>query len=94
MDKLKVIYDTVGHTLTVWLDDPSQEHMCEETNDEVVVMKDINNRVIGFEVLHVGPAPLRTISKSRRSCSRRRSRITPRSIEWRGWLDSNQRPAD
>ncbi len=55
MDKIKVIYDTVGHTLTVWLDDPSREHVCEETNDEVVVMKDINNRVIGFEVLHVEP---------------------------------------
>ena len=55
MDKIKVIYDAVGHTLTVWLDDPSREHICEETNDEVVVMKDINNRVIGFEVLHVEP---------------------------------------
>ena len=53
MDKIKVIYDTVGHTLTVWLDDPAREHVCEETNDEVVVMKDVDNRVIGFEVLHV-----------------------------------------
>ena len=55
MDKIKVIYDTVGHTLTVWLEDPAREHVCEETNDEVVVMKDANNRVIGFEVLHVEP---------------------------------------
>lgn len=55
MDKIKVVYDAVGHTLTVWLDDPALEHVCEETNDEVVVMKDANNRVIGFEVLHVEP---------------------------------------
>jgi hypothetical protein len=52
MDKIKLIYDAVGHTLTVWLDEPSKEHVCEETTDEVVIMKDASNRVIGFEVLH------------------------------------------
>jgi hypothetical protein len=52
VDKIKVIYDAVGHTLTVWIDDPNKEHICEETVDEVILMKDVNNRVIGFEVLH------------------------------------------
>jgi hypothetical protein len=52
MDKIKVIHDAVGHTLTVWLDDPQNEHICEETADEVVLMKDVEGRVIGFEVLH------------------------------------------
>lgn len=52
MGKIKVIYDAVGHTLTVWLDDPNKEHVCEETTDEVILMKDFDNRVIGFEVLH------------------------------------------
>lgn len=56
MDKVKVIHDTVGHTLTVWLDDPSKEHVCEETTDEVILMKDANGRVIGFEMLHYRPA--------------------------------------
>lgn len=51
MDKIKVIHDTVGRTLTVWLDDPGKEHICEETTDEVVLMKDSSGRVIGFEVL-------------------------------------------
>ena len=55
MDKIKVIHDAVGHTLTVWLDDPRKEHVCEETADEVVLMKDIAGRVIGFEVLHYQP---------------------------------------
>jgi len=55
MDKIKVIHDMVGHTLTVWLDDPSKEHICEETTDEVVLMKDANGRVIGFELLHYRP---------------------------------------
>lgn len=52
MDKIKVIYDAVGHTLTVWLDDPDKESVCEETSDEVVLMKDSANRVIGVEILH------------------------------------------
>lgn len=56
MDKIKVIHDTVGHTLTVWMDDPAKEHVCEETTDEVVLMKDANGRVIGFELLHYHPA--------------------------------------
>ncbi len=56
MDKIKVIHDTVGHTLTVWLDDPGKEHVCEETAEEVVLMKDVSGRVIGFELLHYRPA--------------------------------------
>ena len=55
MDKIKVVHDTVGHTLTVWLGDPSQEHICEETTEEVILMKDAGGRVIGFEVLHYHP---------------------------------------
>jgi len=56
MDKIKVIHDAVGHTLTVWLDDPEKEHVCEETTEESVLMKDVQGRVIGFEVLHYRPA--------------------------------------
>jgi hypothetical protein len=56
MDKIKVVHDAVGHTLTVWLDDPAKEYMCEETRDEVVLMKDASGRVIGFELLHYRPA--------------------------------------
>lgn len=56
MDKIKVIHDAVGHTLTVWLDDPSKEHVCEETTEEVVLMKDGKGHVIGFELLHYRPS--------------------------------------
>lgn len=52
MDKIKVIHDAVGHTLTVWFDDPGQEAICEETADEVILMKNAQGRVIGFEMLH------------------------------------------
>lgn len=56
MDKIKVIHDTVAHTLTVWLDDPEKEHVAEETAEEVILMKDARGRVIGFELLHYRPA--------------------------------------
>ena len=56
MDKIKVVHDTVGNTLTVWLDDPAKEHVCEETADEVVLIKAANGRVIGFEMLNYQPA--------------------------------------
>lgn len=56
MDKIKVVHDAAGHTLTVWLGDPEREHICEETADEVILMKDSDGRVIGFELLHYRPA--------------------------------------
>ena len=56
MQKIKVIHDAAGHTLTVWLDDPSKESICEETADEVILMKDRGGKIIGFELLHYEPA--------------------------------------
>ena len=56
MDTIKVIHDAVGHTLTVWWDDPSKEHICTETAEEVVLIKDATGRVIGFELLHYRPS--------------------------------------
>jgi len=56
MEKVRLILDVVGHTLTIWLDDPAKEHMCEETADEVVLMKDSAGRVIGVEILNYDPA--------------------------------------
>lgn len=56
MDKIKVIHDSVGQTLTVWFGDPAKESVCEETTDEVVLMKDGTGRVIGFGLLHYVPA--------------------------------------
>lgn len=33
MDKIKVVHDAEGQTLTVWLDDPAKEAVCEKTTD-------------------------------------------------------------
>jgi uncharacterized protein YuzE len=52
MARVKVYYDRQGNTLTVWFDDPKSEHICEETGDEIVLMKDRTGKVIGFEKLN------------------------------------------
>jgi len=39
MERIRVIHDTAGHTLTIWLGDPQQEYVSTLTDDEVVVMK-------------------------------------------------------
>jgi Protein of unknown function (DUF2283) len=40
MEQLKVFYDRTGNTLTVWFGKPEEEYFCEETGDEVILMKD------------------------------------------------------
>jgi len=52
MEKLRVYYDREGNTLSVWFDDPKRESVCEETDDDVVLVKDSDGRVIGFERLN------------------------------------------
>jgi uncharacterized protein YuzE len=52
VDKVRVYYDRTGNTLTVWFDDPKREHVCEEIDDDIVLMKDTQGRVIGFERLN------------------------------------------
>ena len=52
MAKVKVYYDRSGKTLTVWFGDPHTETICEETGDEIILMKDKSGHVIGFERLN------------------------------------------
>ena len=52
MAQVKVFYDEVGNTLTVWFGNPQDEYLCEETGDEVILMKDQAGKVIGFEKLN------------------------------------------
>ena len=56
MAQVKVYYDRVGNTLTVWFGDPQDEYICEETGDEVILMKDKSGCVIGFERLNFSVA--------------------------------------
>jgi hypothetical protein len=52
MDKVRVYHDRTGNTVTVWFDDPKKESICEEIGDDVVLIKDRDGRVIGFERLN------------------------------------------
>ncbi|MBM4389376.1 MAG: DUF2283 domain-containing protein [Deltaproteobacteria bacterium] len=52
MAEIKVFYDRTGNTLTVWFGSPQEEYTCEETGDEIILMKDKKGHVIGFERLN------------------------------------------
>lgn len=52
MAHVKVYYDREGNTLTVWFGDPANEYVAEETGEEIVLMKDKDGKVIGFEKLN------------------------------------------
>ncbi len=52
MAEVKMFYDREGQTLTVWFTEETPEYICEETGEEVVLMKDVAGRVIGFEKLN------------------------------------------
>ena len=52
MDKVRICHDRQGNTLTVWFDGPKKEYVCEESDDDVILVKDRRGRVIGFERLN------------------------------------------
>jgi uncharacterized protein YuzE len=52
MAEVNVYYDPMGNTLTVWFGDRQTEYICEETGDEVILMKNQQGEVIGFEKLN------------------------------------------
>ena len=60
MAKVRIYFDRKGNTLNVWFDDPLKEDICEETGDEVILVKDKKGKVIGFEKLNfILPSELR-----------------------------------
>lgn len=60
MAEIKIYYDQTGNTLTVWFGNSQEEHVAEETGDEIVLMKNKSGQVIGFEKLNfIVPKPSR-----------------------------------
>lgn len=57
MEKIRVYYDKVGNTLNVWFDDPEKEVISKEVGDEVILNKDKDGKVIGFEKLNFASSP-------------------------------------
>ncbi len=53
MTKIKLYYDEKGKTLSMWFDDPKKEVISEEVGDGVILSKDKEGKVIGFEKLYV-----------------------------------------
>lgn len=52
MEKIRLYFDSKGNTLNIWFDDPKKEYICEETGEEIILVKDKKGRVIGFEKLN------------------------------------------
>ncbi len=53
MEKIRIVVNRESNTLDVWFDDPEKEFVSEETGEEVILKKDKDNRVIGFEKLNL-----------------------------------------
>jgi hypothetical protein len=52
MEKIRVIINRESNTLDVWFDYAKKEFICEEAGYEVILKKDKNNRIIGFEKIN------------------------------------------
>lgn len=52
MEKVRIYHDRSGNTLSVWFGEPQDEYICEETGEEIILMKDKSGQVIGFEKLN------------------------------------------
>ncbi len=62
MAHIRVIHDPVGETLTVYWEEPSLDHVCEETGHGVILIKNRQSQeVIGVERLYYRPDAARRI---------------------------------
>jgi hypothetical protein len=52
MKMLRLSFDREGNTLSVWFDDPKMEHVCEESDDDTILVRDRRGRIFGFERLN------------------------------------------
>lgn len=50
--KIEVFYDKVANSLVVWFGDPKRAVISEESENEVIFMKDKDDNVLGFEKLN------------------------------------------
>ncbi len=51
MEKISITYDKVGNTLDIWFGKP-RKAICEEIGGGVILKKDRNGKIIGFEKLN------------------------------------------
>lgn len=55
MQKIRVSINRESNTLNIWCDEPEKEFIIEETGEEIILKKDKNSRVVGFEKLNLFP---------------------------------------
>jgi len=53
MDKVIVYYNKDTDTLDVWFGNPEDESVCEEAGEGIILKKNQNGQIIGFEKLYV-----------------------------------------
>jgi uncharacterized protein YuzE len=56
MAQIRVTHDPIGETLTIYWDDPEREEICEEVGQGIILIKDAQGEVIGFERLYFKPS--------------------------------------
>ena len=56
MGKIRVIVNRESNTFDVWFDDPEKEFISEEIGEKIILKKDKNKKVIGFEKLNLLPS--------------------------------------
>ena len=49
---ITVVFNKIGNTVDVWFDNPKKEVVCEEAGDGIILRKDREGNVIGFEKLN------------------------------------------
>ena len=56
MEKVKILYDKTANSLVVWFDSAKKEYVSQEVEDDTILMKDKNGKVIGLEKLNYIPS--------------------------------------
>lgn len=56
MDKVRIFYDQTANSLVVWFKSPQKEFVASEIEDDTILMKDKDGKVIGLEKLNYLPA--------------------------------------
>lgn len=62
--QIHVFHNRTDSTVTVWFGDPRDEYVCEETGDEMILMKDETGQVTGFEKLNFSVTDSKSVRSS------------------------------
>jgi len=55
MEQMKIVFDKLGNTLDIWVGNPENKVISEETGDEIILKKDANGKTLGIEKLNFMP---------------------------------------